>query len=120
MTTVPILAILGGAVALGAVNLKLRLEGQRKPVLLGIHLLLGIGALEVLVFFLRDANGGEGVPAGPYGNIAAALLAMAVFIGLLSPIVAKNSRSLSNALLVAHVASGSLGAVTALVWASRL
>ncbi len=120
MTTFPIVAILGAAVAAGAVNFGLRLRGQRRPMLIGLHLLLGIGGLEVLVFFLKDINGGEGVPAGPWGNIAAGLLAIAVFIGLLSPIVAKNSRPLSNALLVAHVASGALGAITAFIWMNSL
>jgi hypothetical protein len=118
MTAFPIVAMLGGAVALGAANLGLRLRGERRPVLIGIHLLLGIGGLEVLVYFLKDINGGEGIAAGPYGNIAAGLLALAVFIGLISPLVAKEYPARSKAMLVAHVACGAVGAVTAVLWAS--
>ena len=111
MGTIPIVAIIGAAVVAGVYNLTLRLRGQRKATMIGIHVLLGIGALELLVFLLKDVNDGEGIAAGRYGNIAAGLLALAVFIGLISPIVAKNSRPLSNALLVAHIASGSVGAI---------
>ncbi len=119
MPTIPLFAILAGAVALGVTNLVFRLRGKRKENWLSLHLLLGIGALATVVFLLKDANGGEGVSAGPYGDVAAAMLALAVFIGLISPIVGKDSRALSNALLVAHVASGLGGAVTAAVWISR-
>jgi hypothetical protein len=115
----PMMAILAGAVALGVANLALRLRGMRKENWLRLHLLLGIGALAMLVFFLKDFNGGDGASAGRYGNVAAGLLALAVFIGLISPIVAKDSRALANVLLVAHVASGLGGAVTAALWVSR-
>ncbi len=120
MTAAPVLILLAAAVGLGAVNLALRLRGARKSVLIGVHLLLGIGALEVLVFFLKDANGGDGLPAGPWGNVAAGLLGAAVFIGLISPILGKNSKPLSNLLLVAHVGCGLAGAVTAAAWVNWL
>jgi hypothetical protein len=118
MPTVPLFAILACAGALGATNLAFRLRGKRKENWLTLHLLFGIGALAMVVFLLKDFNGGEGVSAGAYGNIAAGLLALAVFIGLVSPIVAKDSRALSNILLVAHIASGLSGVLTAAFWIS--
>lgn len=120
MTTVPMLALLVVAVGLGAANLFLRLRGVRRSVLIGVHLLFGIGALEVLVYLIKDANGGEGVGAGHWGNVAAAFLGAAVFIGLISPVLAKNSRPLSNALLAAHIGCGLAGAITAAAWVSSL
>jgi hypothetical protein len=112
-------AILAGVAAMGAANLTLRLRGKRNETWLNIHLLLGIGALAMVVFLLKDVNGGEGVSAGAYGDVAAALLALALFIGLVSPIVAKDSRTLSNALLVAHIASGLCGVAGAALWIGR-
>ena len=56
MTAVPVLALLTIAVVLGVVNLVLRFRKQRKAMLIGAHLLFGIGALEILVFFLKDVN----------------------------------------------------------------
>lgn len=120
MTAIPMLVLLIVAVVLGAANLVLRVRGIRKSVLIGVHLLVGIGALEVLVFYLKDANGGEGTPAGSWGNVAAGLLAAAVFIGLISPILGKNSKPLSNSLLVAHVGCGLAGAITAVAWVNGL
>ena len=118
MTAVPVLALLTIAVVLGVVNLVLRFRKQRKAMLIGAHLLFGIGALEILVFFLKDANSGEGVPAGAFGNAAAGLLAAALFIGLVSPVIGKHNPKLSSLLLVAHVVCGACGAATVLAWVS--
>ena|SRR5664279_6498842 len=121
MKSLPIIVILIAAVSLGGVNLWLRLRGVRKPVLIGIHLLAGLASLEVLVYFLKDVNSGEGVPAGPYGNVAAALLGLAAFSGLISPILSRRSQLTSNVLLATHTSCGLAGAVTALAWVgSRL
>ena len=118
MTAVPMLLLITITVALGVVNLVLRLRKQRKAFLIGAHLLFGIGALEILVFFLKDVNSGEGVPAGAFGNAAAGLLAGALFIGLISPILGKHNPKLSSLLLAAHVACGAGGAATVLAWIS--
>jgi hypothetical protein len=120
MTTLPIVAILTAAVSLGGYNLFLRQRGIRKPVLIGVHLLFGLGALEVLIYFLKDANGGEGQPAGSFGNVAAAFLALAAFSGLLAPILGRRSRLTSNVLMATHASCGIAGFLTALAWVSRL
>jgi hypothetical protein len=116
----PIALIVTAAVALGAYNLWLRLRGLRKPMVIGAHLMAGIGSLVVLVFYLKDANNGEGMAAGPFGNVAAALLALAVLSGLLGPILGRDSRRISNALLTAHATCGVAGFLTALAWVNRL
>jgi len=116
MTAVPMMLLITVAVVLGVVNLVLRLRQQRKAFLIGAHLLFGIGALEILVFFLKDMNSGEGVPSGAFGNAAAGLLAAALFVGLISPVVGKHNAKLSSLLLVAHVACGAGGAALTLAW----
>ncbi len=120
MSGSPIVLILIAAVALGGYNLWLRLRGLRKPMVVGAHLMAGIGSLVVLVFFLKDANAGEGIAAGPFGNVAAAFLALAVLSGLLGPILGRDSRQIANALLAVHATCGAAGFVTALAWFNRL
>ena len=121
MTSLPVILIQVLAIALGGANLWLRFRGIRKPILIGVHLLAGLAALELLVFYLKDVNNGEGLPAGPYGNIAAAFLAVAAFSGLISPILGRRSKLWADGLIATHVGSGLLGAVTAIAWAtSRL
>ena len=116
MTSLSIFIILIAAVALGGANLWLRFRGVRKPVLIGIHLLAGLASLEVLVYYLKDVNGGEGMPAGPFGNVAAALLGLAAFSGLISPILGRRSKLTADMLVGTHVSCGLLGAVTAIAW----
>lgn len=118
MTAVPMILLIAIAVVLGFTNLVMRWRGQRKSILIGAHLLFGIGALEILVFFLKDMNSGEGAPAGAFGNIAAGLLAAALFVGLISPILARHNPRLSSLLLTAHVACGLGGAATVVAWVS--
>jgi hypothetical protein len=116
MPRFPVLAILVAAVSLGAVNLFLRSRGVRKPILIGSHLLLGLGALEAVVYLLKDSNGADGAPSGNYGNIAAGFLALAAFSGLLSPILGRRSQGAANALLTSHVSCGLAGFLSALAW----
>ena len=120
MTKLPIVAILLTATALGVANLMLRFRGRRKPVLIGVHLLTGIGALEVLVYYLKDVNSGNGLPPGAYGNVAAAFLGAATFIGLVSPVIGRKSPQLSNWLLAGHMSCGIIGVTTAIVWVTGL
>jgi hypothetical protein len=118
MTSLPIFLILIAAVALGGANLWLRFRGMRKPVLIGVHLLAGLASLEVLVYYLKDVNNGEGSPAGPFGNVAAAFLGLAAFSGLIAPVLGRRSKLTSDLLVGTHVSCGLLGAVTALAWAT--
>ena len=121
MTALPIILIQLVAITLGGANLWLRFRGIRKPILIGVHLLAGLAALELLVFYLKDVNNGEGLPAGPYGNVAAGFLAGAAFSGLISPILGRRSKLWADSLIATHVGCGLLGAVTAIAWAaSRL
>jgi len=117
---VPVIPILGGAAALGIGNLVLRLLGKRNSMLIGAHLLAGIGALSATVVILKGSTGDDGAPAGSFGNVAAGLLALGLFIALVRPLVAKDSRLISNALLAAHIACGAGGGLAVVLWASSL
>ena len=120
MPMFPFLALPLAAMALGLVLVGLHLRGIRKPVLIGLHLLLGLGALEVLVVLLKGTGSSDGLPAGDFGDIAAGCLALAAFIGLLTPILGRGSRVKANAMLVAHVSAGFAGVVLCIAWASGL
>jgi len=120
MPTLPFDAIMIATAALGAYNLFRWFRGVRKFELLAAHPLTGLAALAVLVFFLKGVNGGDGLPAGPFGNVAAALLGLAAFSGLVAPTLEPGSRWRSNLLLAAHVACGLTGIVVAIVWINQL
>ena len=120
MPMFPFIALPLAAMALGLVLFVLHLRGIRKPLLIGLHLLLGLGALEVLVVLLKGAPGSDGLPAGDFGNVAAGFLALAAFIGLLTPILGRRSRLTGNAMLLAHVSAGVAGVLLCIAWASSL
>ena len=120
MPMVPLILLPLAAMALGLVLVVLRLRGLRKPVLIGLHLLLGLGALELLVVLLKDGSSDDGLPAAAFGNVAAGFLALAAFIGLLTPILGRRSRLTANAMLFAHGSAGVAGVLLCIAWASSL
>ena len=120
MPMFPFIVLPLAAMALGLVLVILHLRGIRKPLLIGLHLLLGLGALELLVVLLKGTPSSDGWPAGDFGNVAAGFLALAAFIGLLTPILGRRSRLTANAMLVAHVGAGVAGVVLCIAWASGL
>ena len=103
---------------LGAYLLLLYTRGVRKPVLIGFHLLLGFGGLETLVVLLKGTPNSDGIPAGPYGNIAAGFLALAAFSGLLAPIIGRRSNGAANLMVITHVGMGLAGLALCIAWAS--
>lgn len=108
-----------GTMALGVVLLARLWQGKRKPVLVGLHLLFGFGTLEMVVIMLKGWPIGEATPAGDFGNIAAGLLALAAFFGLLSPVLRSGSRIKSNAMLIAHGSAGLAGVLLCIAWMSK-
>ena len=120
MPMFPFIALPLATMALGLVLVVLRIREIRKPLLIGLHLLLGLGALEVLVVLLKGTSGSDGLPAGDFGNVAAGCLALAAFVGLLTPILGRRSRLTANAMLVAHGSAGVAGVLFCIAWASGL
>ncbi len=119
MTVIPVVLIVTAAAALGAWLLLLWFKRVRRPVLIGFHVLLGVGSTETLVVFLHTSDlGRDSVPwsiaIGGLGCLAASILT-----GFSAPLF-RNYRTVANSFLAAHVATGVAGFVAVLVLASRL
>jgi hypothetical protein len=120
MTTLPVVILVTAAAALGAYLLLLWFRNARKPVLIGFHVLLGLGGAETLVVFLHGSDLGEGSAARRVVLIAGAFLAAAIASGFLAPVIGRSYRVAANSLLAAHVASGLAGLLIVLVFVSRM
>ena len=115
-----LLYLLGAAVALGLYLGTLYLRGTPKPTLSVIHGCLAFGGLAVLVVLVR---GNPYVPYDPHpsrlGGVAAALLAWALFTGLVGPLYREKSKRGREAILISHAAAGLAGVSVVLLWMSR-
>ena len=120
MSTAPMVLVLMAAAALGAYNLWLWLRGERRPVLIGAHLLLGVGGAEALVAYLHQSGLTDDDPARQTVKLALLLLAGSIFTGFAAPLLGKNARGAANALLAAHVCAGLAGIFIVLTFVSRL
>ena len=115
----PLILLPLGTMALGFILLARRWRGKRKPILVGLHLLLGLGTLEMVVILLKGWPIGEAIPAGAFGNISAGLLALAAFFGLLTPVFGSGSQFKANAMLLAHGSAGLAGVLLCIAWMSK-
>ncbi len=116
MTAMPVLWLLVAAVTLGVTLLVFYIKGIRKPVVIGVHLLFALGALEQLVILLHGAPVGSVIVAGPRGNLAAGLIAAAAFSGLVGGVIAKNGRQTANIAVATHATLGAAGFLMFLAW----
>ena len=119
MTPIPAIALLSTASALGLFLGWLYLRRVRRPVLVGTHLLLGVGGIETMVMLLRGAPNGDVAPVGMLGPVAAGLLAGALLSGLAAPLISRNSRTTANVALATHAGFGLAGFVVFLTWVTR-
>lgn len=120
MHAVPALLLLSVAVVLGLLlGIDYLRRVRSKPTLIGFHLLLGAGALEVIVMLLRGTPDGAVAPAGPLLEAAAGLLAFALCSGLVAPLVGRRSRATMHVALAVHVTASAAGFVLCLLWFVR-
>jgi len=113
----PVVIFFGAAACLGVILGLQYLKGIRsKPVMIGMHLLLGAAGLEVMVMTLAGAPDGTVMWTGTLGRAAAGFLAAALFIGILSPMVGRRSRQTMNIALATHATVASVGVVLLLAW----
>jgi hypothetical protein len=110
-----VLAVLVATLALGVVLGFLYLSRVRKPVLIGIHIILGVMGLEQVAMLLHGAPNGAGGLGGS-GVWGPLLMASAMFFGLLAPSFAKASRRSAEFLLVTHALAGIAGFLVFLSW----
>lgn len=115
MTIIPILILICATAALGvALGVRYLRDAPRKPLLVGLHVLLGLGALEIAAYGLWSAR--QAGEASQLGVAAAGALAAAAFIGLLAPILGRRSRGTMTVALIAHAGVATIGLGFAVAW----
>ena len=117
MKMIPVLVLFSGAVALGLyLGYEYLKRIPSRPVMIGIHLLLGAGGMELVAMLLAGTPDGEAAPTGRLAHAAAALLLLALFTGLLAPMIGRRSRPTMNAALATHACAAGAGFVLLLAW----
>jgi len=120
MKALPVLLLLGGATALGVVlGIQYLRRIRSQPVLIGMHLLLGAGGMEVLAMLLRGAPDGTLWSGTGMVKIAAGLVALAMVTGLVAPMIGRGSRRTMNVALATHVSIAVAGIALLLAWLLR-
>jgi hypothetical protein len=119
-TAVPVVCLVTAAAALGAWLLVLWFRNARKPVLIGFHVLLGLGSAETLVVFLRTGGLDDAAPARRIALVCGACLVAAIASGFLAPLFGRDYRIAANTLLAAHVAAGVAAFAIVLAFAAQL
>ncbi len=114
---IPAVLLLSGAVFLGVLlGLDYLRRVRSRPTMIGLHLLLGAGAVEVVAMLLRGTPGGATIPRAAILQCAAGLLAFALCSGLVAPMIGRRSRLTMNVALLVHVTASASGVVLCLVW----
>jgi hypothetical protein len=105
MLAIPVLVLVSATVTLGVILGLEYLRGVRsRPTMIGMHFLLGAASLEVLVMLLAGA---------PDGTV---LLVAALFIGVITPMIGRQSRPTMNIALAAHAIVAASGFVVLVAW----
>ncbi|MRD72140.1 hypothetical protein HCX48_08435 [Rhodocyclus tenuis] len=119
-----VLALLGSSAALGLwLGIQYLRRVRSKPLLIGLHLILGGASMEGTVMLRGTLADGGGSLAGvvsavTLGNAVAVLLFTAMLSGLLTPLIAQHSpRKITSVALATHAAVGALGFLLFIAWA---
>jgi len=121
MITLPSLILVTGAVLLGIYLGIFYLRGVRpRRILLGAHILMGIGGVEQMALLIHGAPSGA-MESGSLVKAAAGLFALAIFSGFTAPLLAQSTRRQNGELmLAAHAGLGIAGFVLFLAWVSNI
>jgi len=112
LEAIPPVMLLGTAVGLGIfLGVEYLRRVRSNPVMIGLHLLLGAGGLELVAMRLRGTPEGVVTPAGHLGSVAALLLVLAMFTGLIAPMIGRRSRGTMNLALAVHASIAFAGFV---------
>jgi hypothetical protein len=115
---IPALVLLSAAVCLGVImGIQYLRHVRSKPVMIGIHLLLGAGGLEVLAMMLRGAPDGSTIHGRSVAVAAAGLLALALMAGIAAPMIGRRSRRTMSVALATHAGIAAAGFLVLLAWA---
>ncbi|RBP07123.1 hypothetical protein DFR50_12953 [Roseiarcus fermentans] len=119
MTTFPVVLFATAAAALGAYLLLLWFRKERKPVLIGFHVLLGLGVAESLAAILHLGGLDDDDALKRLALVAGAFLMAALASGVSAPLFGKAYRNTANTLLAVHVAAGLAAVLIVFVVAAR-
>jgi len=116
MKAIPVLLLFAVTVCLGIwLGVEYLRRVRSRPVMIGLHLLLGAAGLEVMGMLLSGAPDGSALPSTSLMRVAALLLLVAMMSGLLAPMIGRRSRRTMNFALAAHVGVAATGFVLFLV-----
>jgi hypothetical protein len=116
MNPVPMVVVALAAVAVGAYMLTQFLRDEaRKPIVIGIHIILAVASLEGVVSLLH-----EGAPGVEKGRTAALLMAAALFTAFTSAVLRGRGVKSATPIFYAHTAFGAAGALLLVAWAGAL
>ena len=120
MIALPSLLLVTGAVLLGVYLGVLYLKGVRpKRVLLGGHVLMGIGGVEQVALLIHGTPSGA-LETANLLKAAAGLFAFAIFSGLTAPLIAQSTgRQKGEIMLATHAAVGILGFGLFITWIAK-
>ncbi len=121
MIALPSLLLVTGAVLLGIYLGIFYLRRVRpKRILLGAHILMGLGGVEQLALLIHGTPNGA-MASESFVKAAAGLFALSIFAGFTAPILAQSSRRQNGEImLAAHAGLGIAGFVLFLVWLSNM
>lgn len=92
----------------------------RNPVLTGVHLLVGLACVETTAMLIHGTPDGTRAQYTSTTSVMMIALGAAILTGLLSPLIAKQSRQGGTALLYGHVGLASLGLGMMAWWATKI
>lgn len=92
---------------------------RNRPALIAFHILPGLGALELIAMLLRGSPKGAVMSSAGLGKAAALLLIIAIIVGLLTPMIARDRpRPVATTALTIHALFAGAGFVLLCVWAA--
>ena len=123
MTTIQIIITIGIqalAAGLGLYALALLLQKARNQTVIALHLLAGLGGVEILMGILHVSDFDADSPVRALGMTAAKMFGVALAAGALIPLFGKGRPQLVNLLLTIHVGGALAAFVTTLMFVRQV
>lgn len=112
------LVLVGLSVSLGMyLGYQFLQRRRNRPVLIAVHILPGLISLEAIALLLRGTADGTGMPNPATGKAAALLLVIALIVGLLTPMIARDRpRAVAAVALTIHALLATTAFLLLIVW----
>lgn len=123
MTTIQIIITIGIqalAAGLGLYALVLLLQKARNQTVVALHLLAGLGGVEILMGILHVSDFDADSPVRALGMTAAKIFGVALAAGALIPLFGKGRPQLVNLLLTIHVGAALAAFVATLMFVRQV